>query len=443
MNATLRRAAALRGRVQVPGDKSTAHRAVLLGALAVGVSRVDGFPPAGDPLATVDAMRRLGIDVSLSPATAAPGRPPALSVVVHGRGLHGLSAPSDIIDCRNAGTAMRLLAGMLAGQRFSSVLDGTDQLRRRPMCRVVEPLARMGARIAASDGCAPLTITGSPLHGIDYILPVASAQIKSAIILAALYAQGTTVIHEPGPARDYTERMLRAMGADVESEGQVVTVRPPEEGAELAPLSLHLPGDFSSAAFPVVAALLVPGASVRIDNVGVNATRTGLLDVLAAMGAPVAWENERLAGGEPVADLVIAGRAGALRGTEIAGDTVVRMIDEFPILAVAATQAVGTTTVRDAHELRVKEVDRIARLAEELRKMGAQIQEQPDGFIVDGPVPLHGAVVDSHGDHRLAMALAVAGMIAGGETTVIGAETASDSFPSFWETMKGLGAEVG
>jgi 3-phosphoshikimate 1-carboxyvinyltransferase len=446
VNVRIRRAGALRGQAEAPGDKSIAHRTALLGAVADGTSRVAGFLPAGDPLATIDAVRQLGILVKVSPRPEAPGRPPALSLEVYGRGLHGLRAARDAIDCRNAGTAIRLLAGLLAGQRFSSTLDGSEQLRRRPMSRVVEPLARMGAGIESSGGHAPLVITGGLLHGIDYTLPVASAQVKSAILLAALYAEGPTIIREPAPTRDYTERMLRAMGADVHTSAQAITVRPAGEDErwhDLAPLDLALPGDLSSAAFPIVAGLLLPGSCVRIENVGVNPTRTGLLDVLTEMGASVALENERRAGGERVADVGIEGRYEALRGVAVGGDTVVRMIDEFPILAVAATQAHGTTTVRDAAELRVKEVDRIARVAEELRKLGAQIEEQPDGFSVEGPVPLRGTIVDSHGDHRLAMALAVAGLVAEGETTIIGAETASDSFPGFWETMARLGAEIG
>lgn len=341
---------------------------------------------------------------------------------------------------------MRLLAGMLAGQAFGSTLDGSAQLRRRPMRRVVEPLSLMGACIASSDGHAPLTISGRPIHGIEYRLQVASAQVKSAMLLAGLFAEGATVIREPGPSRDHTERMLRAMGANISSSEGTVTIRPPAEGETsdpLLPVQIVLPGDFSSAAFLIVAGLLVQGSKLEVRNVGVNATRTGLLEVLAAMGATVDVQNEHVESGEPVADVFIQSAGNGLRGTAIAGQLVVRTIDELPILAVAATQAEGVTQVRDAGELRVKEVDRVACLAEELRKLGAKIEDLPDGFAIEGPVPLRGAVVDSHGDHRLAMALAVAGLVAYGETTVLDAGTASDSFPGFWETLAGLGATRG
>jgi 3-phosphoshikimate 1-carboxyvinyltransferase len=293
----------------------------------------------------------------------------------------------------------------------------------------------MGAQIEDQDGHAPLCVTGGALHGCVHALNVASAQVKSALLLAGLYADGPTVVHQPGPARDHTELMLAAMGADLQVDGLEVTIRPGGRSA-LAPLSLHVPGDVSSAAYLLVAATLVAGSEVTIEQVGTNPTRTGLLDVLTEMGAQVKQLAPHESGGEPVADLLV--RAAPLRGTTVCGDTVVRMIDEFPVLAVAATQAEGTTVVRDAAELRVKETDRIATVVSELGKMGAQIEPQPDGFIVHGPTALHGGVVDCHDDHRLGMALTVAGLVAGGETTIQGVDCIADSFPGFWDVLRGL-----
>jgi 3-phosphoshikimate 1-carboxyvinyltransferase len=328
---------------------------------------------------------------------------------------------------------MRLLAGILAGQSYPSILTGEPQLLRRPMRRITDPLRQMGADIRDVEGCAPLTIHGRPLHGTVHELKVASAQVKSALLLAGLYADGPTVVRQCGPARDHTERMLASMGAEVEIDGLDVTLRPPPF---LAPLALRVPGDVSSAAFLIVAGLLVPGAESTVESVGLNPTRTGLLDVLRSMGAQIALQREGLQGGEPVADLTVG--HSPLKGTTVHGDVVVRMIDEFPILAVAATQAEGQTIVRDAAELRVKETDRIATTVGELRKMGAQIEPYPDGFCVSGPTPLHGATVDSHGDHRLGMALAIAGLVAEGETIVQNAGCIADSFPRFEQVLAEL-----
>ncbi len=429
---TVRPSAPLRGRVRVPGDKSISHRALLLGALADGPSRIAGFLPCGDSLTTLACLRALGVEVETHDAT---------TLTIHGRGLRGLRAPSVPLDCARSGTTMRLLAGILAGHPLGQVsrpcpctLTGDEQLLRRPMRRVVEPLRRMGAEIETTDGHAPLTIRGRRLRGCDHTLAIASAQVKSALLLAGLYAGGPTTIRQPGPARDHTERMLAAMEATIEVSGLTVTLAP--SPSSLVPLSLTVPGDISSAAFPLVAAALVPGSEVAVENVGVNPTRTGLLDVLRTMGADVVVTNEREQGNEPVADVTV--RASGLVGVEVGGDTVVRMIDEFPVLAVAATQAHGATVVRDAGELRVKETDRIAILATELRALGARIDPLPDGFIIKGPTPLHSATVDSHGDHRLAMALAVAGLIAEGEVVIENVECIDDSFPGFVELMRGL-----
>jgi 3-phosphoshikimate 1-carboxyvinyltransferase len=424
----VRPGAALRGTVRVPGDKSLSHRALILGGLADGTSRVRGFLPAGDTLATLGCMEALGVSIERRGAT---------TLTIHGHGLHGLRPPAAPLDCVNAGTAIRLLAGVLAGQPFDSVLDGSDQLRRRPMRRVTEPLGLMGARIEDRDGRAPLRITGSTLRGITYAMPVASAQVKSCVLLAGLFADGVTTVIEPGPARDHTERMLIGMGADVRTEGARVSLTPP---AALRPLDATIPGDLSSAAFALVAAVLSAEQEVCIEGVGVNPTRTGILDILAQMGADIRLVNPRDEAGEPVADLVV--RPSALRGAEIGGDVIVRAIDEFPALMVAAAQAHGTTVVSGAEELRIKETDRIAVMAGELRKLGADIEEHRDGFAIDGPQRLRGAVVDGHDDHRVAMSLVLAGLCAEGETLVDDARCVEDSFPGFVETLRELGADV-
>jgi len=416
----------LNGWVHVPGDKSISHRAVMFGALADGRSRIDGFLPSGDCLATLGCLEALGVKIERHDETA---------LTVHGRGLHGLQKPDGPLDCVRSGTTMRLLAGILAGQSFDCTLTGDSQLLSRPMRRITEPLRAMGAEIEDADGHAPLTIHGRKLHGHDHTLAVASAQVKSALLLAGLYADGPTVVRQPGPARDHTERMLIAMGAKIDITGLKIALMP---GGVLGPNSLIVPGDISSAAFPLVAAALTEGSEVTVEGVGVNPTRTGLLGVLGEMGCRIDIENAAVHGGEPVADLTA--RFSGLRGVEVGGSTVVRMIDEFPILAVAATQAYGTTVVRDAAELRVKETDRIAVIVEGLQAMGARIEPQPDGFIVEGPTPLKGAVVDSGGDHRLAMALAVAGMIAEGETVIENADCIADSFPGFMVLMQSLGS---
>lgn len=426
MRLTVKQAKGLSDRIKIPGDKSISHRALLLGAIAEGTTQIRNFLPAADCLATLACVRALGVEVERRSTT---------ELIVQGRGLHGLMEPSDVLDCTRSGTTMRLLAGVLAGQPFYSVLTGSEQLRRRPMGRIAEPLRRMGATVWGRDDgrLPPLTILGGNLHGMEYRLPVASAQVKSAILLASLCADGPTVIHEPGPARDHTERMLAAMGADIEVDGATITLR---GGTELSSLDIVVPGDISSAAYFIAAACLVPGSEVAIEDIGVNPTRTGFLDALREMGVDIRVENQGEVNGEPVADVVV--RAGRLRGMEVWGNRVPRMIDEFPILAVVASQAEGTTVVRDAAELRVKETDRIANIAVELRKLGARIEERPDGFVVEGPTPLVGAQVNSHGDHRLAMSLAIAGLVAEGETTVEGAECIADSFPGFEEILGAL-----
>jgi 3-phosphoshikimate 1-carboxyvinyltransferase len=456
----------LRGAITVPGDKSITHRALMLASIAEGDTIVEGWVPAEVCLATMRCVQALGAQMEEDAVTNRPsfseksGLSPAggkasgvrSGLRIAGKGLRGLTEPADVLHCAGSGTTIRLLAGLLAGQPFTSILTGTEPLRRRPMGRVAEPLRLMGATVLGRDGgrLPPLTILGGNLKGIDYTLPVASAQVKSAILLAALFAEGETVIHEPGPSRDHTERMLRWFSIEVDSDGPDVrlcggqTLR-----ARAQPLVI--PGDFSSAAFPLVAASIVRRSNVSLRNVGLNPTRTGLLDLLLQMGGLAAQaydlgspdeegEEEGAAVGEPVGELAV--RSSELHGVEVGGDLVVRAIDEFPIFAVLATQAEGTTTVRDATELRVKESDRIATVAAELRKMGASIEERPDGMVVHGPTKLRGAQVECHRDHRLAMALAIAGLVADGSTTVAKAEAIDDSFPGFVEAMRQLGADI-
>lgn len=431
----------LRGTVGVPGDKSISHRALMLGALAEGTGRIEGFLPSGDCLATLDCIRSLGVPLEHSDSGA------STTLVIQGRGLRGLQPPEAPLDCRRSGTTMRLMAGILAGQSFDSVLTGAPQLLSRPMRRITRPLKEMGAEIDDTEGHGPLVITGgAQLRSSEHRLTVASAQVKSAVLLAGLYADGPVTIYQPGPARDHTERMLAAQIEPLDdgpppiaydlAEARLV----PAGISRLRPVVRVVPGDFSSAAFLMAAALIVPDSVVTLVGVGVNPTRTGFLDVVRAMHGKVVVQNKRDQGGEPVADLRV--HASRLTSTEIGGDAVVRMIDEFPILAVLATQAEGTTIVQDAAELRVKETDRIASVVDELRKLGADIEPRPDGFVVNGPTELSGAEVDSHGDHRLGMALVIAGLIANGETMVQGADAIPDSFPGFTETLRALGADL-
>ena len=422
----IRPGTALRGKVSVPGDKSISHRAVMLAAIAQGQSQIRGWLAAGDTEATLGAMQELGAQVT---------RQDAHSLQIDGGDLQ---QPQRALDLKNAGTGIRLLAGLLAGQDFPSILDGSAQLRRRPMQRITTPLQLMGADIQSSDGACPLRIAPARLAGIAYEMPVASAQVKSAILLAGLNADSPTTVVQPGPARDHTERMLLSMGARIEQAddiGNVLTVYP--NGA-LQPLDITVPGDFSSAAFLLTAGLLAPHSELTISGVNLNPTRTGLLDALHAMGADLQLSNLSEQAGEPIGDILV--KTSQLQGIEIGGDTVVRMIDEFPILMVAATQADGETLVRDARELRVKETDRIAVMAAELRKLGAVIEEREDGFRIVGPQSLTGGLVDGHDDHRIAMSLTVAGMLAAEGAVVSDAACAGDSFPGFAETLRGCGA---
>ncbi|MGH8082367.1 MAG: 3-phosphoshikimate 1-carboxyvinyltransferase [Lysobacter sp.] len=420
----------LRGTLRVPGDKSVSHRAVMLGALAEGVTRVTGFLEGEDTRATARVFERLGVRIET---------PSASERIVHGVGLHGLRGIDAPLDCGNAGTGMRLLAGALAGQAFDSVLIGDASLSKRPMKRVTEPLAAMGARIDTEDGgLPPLRIHGGrALSGIEYTLPVASAQVKSALLLAGLYARGETVVHEPHPTRDYTERMLAAFGWPIEFSPGYAKLR---GGHRLRATDVAVPADFSSAAFFLVAASVVPGSELLLEAVGMNPRRTGLLSALRLMGADIVEENPRSEGGEPVADLRV--RHAPLRGIEVPEALVPDMIDEFPALFVAATVAQGRSVIRGAAELRVKESDRIATMAVGLRALGAKIEETPDGAIIDGGA-LHGGEVDSHGDHRIAMSFSIAAQLASGDVRIGDVANVATSFPGFEALAAKAGMRVG
>lgn len=409
------------GEITVPGDKSISHRSIILGSLARGTTVIRGLLRGEDNMATLAAFRRMGIGI----------RDDGETVTVEGKGLYGLSEPDDVIDCGNSGTSMRLLTGLLAAQPFFSVLTGDRYLRRRPMRRVVEPLTRMGGEIHGRDGGerAPLAIVGRPLSGIRHRSSVASAQVKSAILLAGLYADGETTVQEPHRSRDHSERMLASFGADVTIHGDGVTIRP---GRELSPADIVVPGDISSAAFFMVAATIVPHSELLIRNVGVNPTRTGIIDILTLMGGNITLLNQREVSGEPVADLMV--KSAPLRGVEIGGEVVPRAIDEFPVIAVAAACAEGETTIRDAAELRVKESDRISAIAGSLRASGIQVEEHPDGMTVRGG-GLSASTTDSRGDHRIAMAMLVAGLAARGETVVTDVDCINTSFPTFFDIL--------
>ncbi|KAF0654006.1 3-phosphoshikimate 1-carboxyvinyltransferase [Cyanobium sp. Copco_Reservoir_LC18] len=423
----------LRGTVTVPGDKSISHRSLLFGAIAEGTTRVEGLLPAEDPLSTAACLRAMGVTVS----PIADGQ----VVTVEGVGLDGLLEPADVLDCGNSGTTMRLMLGLLAGRAGRHfVLTGDASLRSRPMRRVGAPLAQMGARIQGREegNLAPLAVLGQTLHGSVIGTPVASAQVKSALLLAALTANGPTTVIEPAPTRDHSERMLRAFGADLEvdgDEGRFITVRP---GPALVGQTVVVPGDISSAAFWLVAAAITPGAELTVGNVGLNPSRTGILDVLAAMGARITVLNSRDVAGEPVGDLHV--QHGPLRAFRIEEPMIPRLVDEIPVLAVAACCAEGVSRISGAAELRVKETDRLAVMARQLTAMGARLVEHADGLSIEGPTQLYGAEVDSETDHRVAMSLAVASLVARGDTRLGRPEAAAVSYPGFWEDLARLRA---
>ncbi|HEY5648573.1 MAG TPA: 3-phosphoshikimate 1-carboxyvinyltransferase [Nitrospiria bacterium] len=408
----------LRGTISVPGDKSITHRAVIMGSLGRGTTVVRGYLPSDDCIRTAQAFRNLGVAITQEPER----------LVIEGKGLRGLVEPGNVLDLGNSGTATRLMTGVLSGQDLFAVLTGDESLRSRPMGRVVEPLRKMGARISGrNDGAfAPLAVRGGGLKGIEYRLPVASAQVKSAVLLAGLTASGRTTVVEPMETRDHTERILKGFGVSVEKSDGRVAIDPAEEfsGAEI-----DIPGDLSSAAFFIVAATVVKNSEITIRQVGVNPTRSGLLDLLIRMGAEIRRENETEVNGEPVADLTVVSRD--LKGIEVDSADVPRTIDEFPVFCVAAALAEGRTVVRGAEELRVKESDRIRTMAQELSRFGVPISEYPDGLEISGSETLKGARCASHGDHRVAMAMAVAGLAAEGQTTVEDTEWIETSFPGF------------
>ncbi len=434
------------GTLDVPGDKSITHRAVMLNAIAEGTATVFGAGLGGDCLSTAAAMRALGATVRrqwpsgeltenlvVDPASGLAVRDGAV-LVVEGTGARGMSEPTDVIDAGNSGTTARLLSGILASQPFFSAMTGDESLRSRPMARVIVPLREMGARIEARGrgSLLPLAVAPSALRGTHHRLAVASAQLKSALILAGLRADGETIIESPEASRDHTERMLVAQGADIQVEGER-TVHVRSTGRALRPVDMTVPGDISSAAFWLVAACIHPDARVTIQNVGVNPTRTGIIDALRAMGAKIEVANVREVGGEPVADL--SASSSTLHGIGIGGAIVPRLVDEVPVLAIAAAVARGTTTISDAAELRVKESDRIATIASGLAAVGVDVTERQDGMVIVGG-RIRGGAVSSHGDHRIAMAFAIAGLVAAGDIEVAGAAAVDISYPAFWPTLE-------
>jgi 3-phosphoshikimate 1-carboxyvinyltransferase len=424
MIQTVRQASSLRGSVSLPADKSIAHRSAILSALGSGTSQIYNFPNSADPQSTLDCVRALGISAERD----ADG-----VLEVEGRGVNGLRPPSEPLDCGNSGTTMRLLSGVLAGQQFGSVLTGDESLQQRPMERIADPLNAMGARISLVDGHAPIRIraAASGLEPIEYRLPVASAQVKSCVLLAGLYTKGETVVLEPTPSRDHTERML---GLEVQEVGGVRRLVV-EEGHTIPATEWTVPGDFSGAAFFLVAGSLVPDSELTLKGVGLNPSRTALLEVLEGMGADIIVENERVQGAEPVGDVTV--RSASLTGVDVGGRLIPNLIDEIPVLAVAAACAHGRTEIRDAEELRVKETDRLHAMAENLNALGAEVQEREDGLIIEGNGPnLLGTTVRSYDDHRIAMAMGVAGLVAHGSTTINDAECARVSFPGFWTELE-------
>ncbi|HIX23689.1 MAG TPA: 3-phosphoshikimate 1-carboxyvinyltransferase [Candidatus Lachnoclostridium avicola] len=415
----------LRGSLHVPGDKSISHRSVMFGALAKGDTEISNFLRGADCLSTISCFRSMGVDIEEK----------GENVLVHGKGLRGLRRPDGILDCGNSGTTTRLISGILAAQDFDVTLTGDESIQKRPMKRIIDPLSLMGAEIESvrGNGCAPLHITGAPLHGISYSTPVASAQVKSAILLAGLYADGETRVTEPAPSRNHTELMLSSFGADVRTEGTTVTIRQAEE---LYGQKIQVPGDISSAAFFIAAGLLIPGSEILLKNVGVNPTRDGVLRVFRRMGGSIETTALSSGAGEPAADLLV--KASRLHGVEIGGEEIPSLIDEIPVIAAAACFADGVTVIRDAAELKVKESNRIAAMTENLRAMGADVTETEDGMIIRGGRPLHGAVIDSRNDHRIAMTFAVAALAAEGETSIPQWDCVNISYPGFLEDLRKL-----
>lgn len=414
----------LRGTITVPGDKSISHRAVMFGSIAKGTTKISGFLNGADCLSTISCFQKMGINIEQDGDT----------VLVHGNGLHGLCAPSETLDVGNSGTTTRLISGILAGQNFPCVLSGDDSLNSRPMKRIMTPLSMMGADIKSINGndCAPLEITGKQLKAIHYNSPVASAQVKSCVLLAGLYADGPTSVTEPELSRNHTEIMLRSFGADVKSEGRCATISP---NPDLRAQDILVPGDISSAAFFIVAALITPNSEIRINNVGINPTRAGILKVCEQMGANITYENVRK-DQEPTADLIV--KTSELCGIEIGGSIIPTLIDELPVIALLACFAKGTTIIKDAQELKVKESNRIDLMADRLKAMGADVTPTDDGFIINGGQPLVGTSIHCKYDHRIAMTFAIAALNASGETDIVDSECVTVSYPKFYDDLRSL-----
>lgn len=420
----------LHGEISIPGDKSISHRSIMLGAIAKGTTRVQNFLQGADCLSTIACFENMGIHIENK----------GDEVLIHGKGMHGLTIPDRILDCGNSGTTTRLISGILSAQNFSTTLTGDASIQKRPMKRIIEPLSEMGADITSlnDNDCAPLRIHGNALHGIHYHSKVASAQVKSAILLAGLYAEGETCVTEPYLSRNHSELMLQGFGANISSEGTTVTLTPADE---LYAQDIIVPGDISSAAYFIAAALIVPGSQILIKNVGINPTRAGILNVCHAMGADIVLLNKRFAGGEPVADLLVT--ASSLHGTTIEGAMIPTLIDELPVIAVLAAFAEGTTTIRNAEELKVKESNRLELVVNALLSMGADVTPADDGMIIHGGKPLHGAEIDSHLDHRIAMSFAVAALAAKGETHLLQSHCVDISYPRFYDDLRLLSKSNG
>lgn len=415
----------LSGSITVPGDKSISHRSIMLGSLANGKTEITGFLKSADCLSTMNAFRAMGIDI-----VEEPNR-----IIVNGKGLHGLTAANRTMDMGNSGTTTRLLTGILAGQKFASKVSGDESLNSRPMKRIIEPLNKMGADVRSvnDDGCAPLVILPSRLDGITYNSPVASAQVKSSILLAGMYAEGETTVIEPVLSRNHTELMVNGFGGKIVSEGTKASITP---GLELTGQKIEVPGDISSAAYFIAAGLITPNSEIVIKNVGINPTRDGILKVALAMGGNITKENERTVSGEPVCDLVV--KSSLLHGITVEGDIIPTLIDEIPIIAVMAACAEGTTIIKDAAELKVKESNRIDTVVEGLYKMDVDVTPTDDGMIINGGKPLHGAKISSHSDHRIAMSFAIASLVANSDTEISWAECVSISYPTFFSTLESI-----
>ena len=414
----------LKGEVTVPGDKSISHRSIMLGALAEGKTVVRGFLQGADCLSSIACFEKMGIQIENDRAKDI--------VKIVGKGLHGLQKPDMVLDTGNSGTTTRLISGILAAQDFECTLNGDASIQKRPMKRIMEPLSMMGAQIESvgGNGCAPLHITGTQLHGIHYNSPVASAQVKSAILFAGLYAEGATSVTEPEISRNHSELMLKGFGASVMSQDRTVTILPANQ---LIAQEIDVPGDISSAAYFIAAGLMTPNSEICIRNVGINPTRDGIIKVCQNMGADNSIDNVRETAGEPVADLIV--RTSSLHGTTIGGSIIPTLIDELPVIAVLACFAEGTTIIKDAQELKVKESNRIDTVVDNLKRMGADVEATDDGMIIHGGKPLHGATIDSHLDHRIAMSFAIAGGIVDDETDILDAECVNISYPDFYETL--------